>query len=227
MKVSETQATVTVKNTGNIRGAEVVQLYVTPPNGGVFRPAKELKGFERIELEAGQSATVTFDLDCRSFALWQGDWVVEGGVYSIEIGSSSEDIRLKCDLEISGEKIDNTIPVSSVYYSLAKTPSKADFEAVLGRALPETPKPKRKKGSFDRSATICEMKESSLIMKLLYGIINLFFALRFGKKRFSDPTCRMMLISVTDNPIRALEICSGGALPEFLSKFIVWLSNLI
>ena len=71
------------------------------------------------------------------------------------------------------------------------------------------------------------MKESSLIMKPIYGIIKLFFAMRYGKKKDTDPTCRMMLVSVTDNPFRALEICSGGALPEFLSKFIIWLANLI
>ena len=225
LKVSDTQATVTVKNIGSIRGAEVVQLYVTPQKGGVFRPARELKGFERIELEPGESATVTFALNNRSFAVWQGEWVVEGGIYGVEIGSSSEDIRLRSNIEISGDTIKDTLSPSSVYCSLSKIPSKSDFETVLGRAVSETPK--IKKGRFDKSATICEMKESSLTMKLIYGIIKLFFALRYGKKKDTDPTCRMMLISVTDNPIRSLEICSGGALPEFLSKSIIWVANLI
>ena len=225
LKVSDTQATVTVKNIGNTRGAEVVQLYVASPKGGVFRPAKELKGFERIELEPGESATVTFALDNRSFAVWQGEWMVEGGIYGIEVGSSSEDIRLRCNLEISGDTIKDTLSPCSVYYSLSQRPTKADFETILGIAISKTPK--SKKGSFDRSATICEMKESSLTMKLIYAIIKLFFSLRYGKKKDTDPTCRMMLISVTDNPIRSLEICSGGALPEIVSKTIIWLANLI
>ena len=225
LKVSDTYVTVTVKNIGNCHGAEVIQLYVTPPSSGTFRPAKELKGFERIELEAGQSATVTFTLDNRSFSVWQDDWVVEGGIYGIEIGSSSEDIRLRCNLEISGDTIKEPMSPSSLYYSLSSIPSKTDFETILGRSVLEAHK--IKKGSFDRNSTIFEMKESSLIMKLIYGIINLFFSLRYGKKKDTDPTCRMMLISVTDNPIRSLEICSGGALPEFLSNFIIWLANLI
>ena len=225
LKLSADQVSVTVKNSGRLRGAEVVQLYVTPPKGGLFRPDKELKGFERVELDAGQSVTVTFTLDNRSFALWQGGWVVEGGVYGIEIGSSSEDIRLSAKIELDGDRIERTLPSSSWYYSLCGKPTKSDFETILGRTISEAPE--RKKGSFDRGCTICEMKEASLSMKLIYGIIKLFFSLRYGKKRDSDPTCRMMMISVTDNPIRALEICSGGALPEFLSKFIVGLANLI
>ena len=150
--------------------------------------------------------------------------MIEDGIYGIEIGASSENIRLSCSIEIAGDKIQPS-PPSSVYCSLSQRPSKSDFESIWGKPISTGSTPQ--KGSFDRSATICEMKESSLIMKLIYGIIKLFFAIRYGKKKDTDPTCRMMLVSVTDNPFRALEICSGGALPEFLSKLIIKIANLI
>ena len=66
--------TVCVTNTGDRAGAEVVQLYIAPPAGGIHRPAKELKGFLKVFLEPGQTKTVGFQLEDRSFALWNGGW---------------------------------------------------------------------------------------------------------------------------------------------------------
>ncbi len=87
---------VTVTNTGAVIGKEVVQLYVGAPNSEVRRPVRELKGFEKIELMPGESKTVTFTLDKRSFAYYESaihDWFVEGGCYEISVGSSSRDTR--------------------------------------------------------------------------------------------------------------------------------------
>ena len=99
MKDTDTlTAAVTVKNTGNRPGKTVVQLYVgrTQP-GNVIRPLRELKGFEKIFLNPGESRDVTFTLDKRSFAYWNEaihDWHVESGWYGLEIGHSSRDIAL-------------------------------------------------------------------------------------------------------------------------------------
>ena len=60
MKIQEQQVSVTIKNTGAIAGAEVVQLYIAPPEEGIFRPKKELKGFARVELQLGEAKTVCF-----------------------------------------------------------------------------------------------------------------------------------------------------------------------
>ena len=91
-------ATVTVKNTGSRPGKTVVQLYAgrTQP-GNVIRPVRELKGFDKVFLNPGEEKDVTFTLDKRSFAYWNekiGDWHVETGWYSVEIGHSSRDIVL-------------------------------------------------------------------------------------------------------------------------------------
>lgn len=92
----------TVKNTGSVKGDEVVQLYVNDIVSSVITPLKELKGFERITLEAGESKIVEFNLDFDSFKLLNKnyEWVVEKGEFDIMLGSSSEDIRLSQTVEI-------------------------------------------------------------------------------------------------------------------------------
>ena len=90
-------ATVTVKNVGDRAGKTVVQLYVGDCESSVFRPVRELKGFEKVLLQPGESKEVGFTLDSRAFAFWDAglhDWRVESGDFRIEIGRSSRDIAL-------------------------------------------------------------------------------------------------------------------------------------
>ena len=85
-----------VKNTGSVDGAEVVQLYVAPPAGGVERPAKELRGFEKVCVEAGKAASVSIDVPVRAFTRFDEashSWVVDPGEWKVLVGSSSADIR--------------------------------------------------------------------------------------------------------------------------------------
>ena len=85
----------TVTNTGERAGREVVQLYVSPSSSPVARPAQELKAFAQATLQAGESAMVQFEITDEMFQYWaagQG-WTVASGEYSIRIGSSSRDIR--------------------------------------------------------------------------------------------------------------------------------------
>lgn len=92
-----------VTNTGNLRGKEVVQLYVADTKSSVARPPKELKGFAKVELAPGETKTIEFTLDDRSFAFYDPEkkrWIVEPGAFEILIGSSSRDIRAKATLEM-------------------------------------------------------------------------------------------------------------------------------
>jgi beta-glucosidase len=90
-----------VTNTGNRVGQEVVQLYVHDVHSSLPRPAQELKGFEKVTLDARETKTVTFTLNPRSFSFWhtglkQGaGWHLEAGEFEVRIGASSRDIRHK------------------------------------------------------------------------------------------------------------------------------------
>ena len=106
-------ATVTVKNTGRRAGKTVAQLYVRAGTGEVIRPVRELKGFEKVGLEPGESKDVSFTLDKRAFACWNTalhDWHVESGEYAIEVGQSSRQIDVS-----AGVRVESTVRVPVRY----------------------------------------------------------------------------------------------------------------
>ena len=90
--------TVTVTNSGDVAGKEVVQLYVRDEQASVQRPEKELRGFRKIELSPGESRQVRFELAARDFSFYStrhGRWIAESGDYQLLVGASSRDIRLR------------------------------------------------------------------------------------------------------------------------------------
>jgi beta-glucosidase len=98
------QVSMTLKNSGQRAGAEVVQLYLHQAKASADRPPEELKGFRRVMLLAGQSQTVTFTLDPRAMSFYsvaKHAWVAEPSVFDAMIGASSRDIRLKGSFELT------------------------------------------------------------------------------------------------------------------------------
>ncbi|MBQ9263701.1 MAG: fibronectin type III-like domain-contianing protein, partial [Clostridia bacterium] len=106
MRDTDTQTvTVTVKNTGSREGKAVVQLYIGAVDGDIIRPVRELKGFEKVALQPGESKDVAFTLDKRSFAYWNTalhDWHVATGQYVIEVGDSSRHLPLRTEITVTG-----------------------------------------------------------------------------------------------------------------------------
>ena len=96
-----------VTNTGKSAGKEVVQLYIRDLTGSAIRPEKELKGFEKVFLEPGETKTVTMELNKRSFAWYNTelhDWFAASGDYEILVGASSRDIRLTETLHLNSSQ---------------------------------------------------------------------------------------------------------------------------
>ena len=115
----EVEVSLTVKNTGKFDGKEIVQLYVSDKTGVEIRPEKELKGFEKVSLKAGEAKTVKFTLNQRSFAYWNTDtneWYAPSGTYEIKIAASSRDIRLtaQIDLTSTGKKAFTITPQTTM-----------------------------------------------------------------------------------------------------------------
>ena len=88
---------VTVKNTGDVEGEEVVQLYIRDLVASVTRPVQELKGFDKINLKAGASKTVKFELTDQELGFYdnQRQFIVEPGTFEIMVGGSSVDVMKK------------------------------------------------------------------------------------------------------------------------------------
>jgi beta-glucosidase len=95
-----------VKNVGKLAGDEVVQLYIYDEFASTPRPIKELKGYRRLFMNPGETRKVTFHLPVNQLAFYDNDLslVVESGTIKVMVGSSSEDIRLRDEFEIIGQK---------------------------------------------------------------------------------------------------------------------------
>jgi beta-glucosidase len=132
------EVSLTITNTGARAGAEIVQLYVGDPVASVYRPAQELRGFRKLELEPGASQRVTLELGKRAFAYWHAarrEWVVEGGEFQLRVGSSSRDIRLTETIMLSGGDVSAPLTVNSTYGEFLADPNACEWlHATLMRA---------------------------------------------------------------------------------------------
>jgi beta-glucosidase len=94
----DVKVTATVRNSGSRTGAEVVQVYVEPPQGGVARPVRELKAFTKISLAPGESKAVVLTIPHDELAYWDPGtkgWVVTAGSYTARVGDSSRSLPVK------------------------------------------------------------------------------------------------------------------------------------
>ncbi len=211
LKVENDVVTCTVKNVGQVVGKEIAQLYIGAKDSEIYRPEFELKGFEKVELEPGESKEIHFALTERSFAIWDGNWKVPSGTYSIAVGRNSREMCLQTDIVkmgIGAECFSERLRQAPMWYSnLQGVPEKSDLETLIGRKIEEAP---LKKGNFTMENTVMEMKDYSFIMKLMYKVAELYVASGFGWKRdYSNPEFRMMLCSVADASLSGIKINSG------------------
>ncbi len=93
-----------VTNSGDREGAEVAQLYVSDPSANAQRPERELKGFAKVRLAAGETKHVTLDLDARAFSYWSESahkWTIDPGKFVLRVGDSSENTPLTADITLN------------------------------------------------------------------------------------------------------------------------------
>lgn len=159
LTVNPEGAEFTLTNTGNRDGAEVAQLYIGMKDGKVFRPAKELKGFQKVFLKAGESRRVHSPFDDKTFRYWNvrtDQWETEGGTYTIMIGASCLDIRLRTETEIEGTT--DTYPyytnrMPSYYSGLIGQVEDQEFQELLGYPIPSG----KWNGDLTVNDAICQM----------------------------------------------------------------------
>lgn len=159
LKVTAEGITLTVTNTGEMDGAEVVQMYVGLPEAEVFRPEKELKGFAKIFLKKGESREVSISFDDKTFRYWNdktGGWETEGGSYTIMVGASVMDIRLTGSVSIAGTTKTNPCTkeeLPSYYTGKIRQVEDTEYTKLLGRPIPDG----SWSGELGRNDAICQM----------------------------------------------------------------------
>ncbi len=220
LKIEGNRVSCSVTNTGDLPGSETLQLYVSPPKGPFYRPVRELRAFKKVFLNPGQKKRVSFILPERSFALWNQGWVIPGGTYTLEIGKNCEEILLTGSLEKPEIKL-NPPEVPDWYFSPEGAPTQEDFEGLLGHPVKEKP---LQKGSFTMENTVMEMKDCSLIMKMMYWGMETVMSMKFGgKKDYSDPGFRMLMASSADSSLSGMKIC--GKMNNHLLEGLLDLAN--
>ena len=210
LKVEGRTVTCKIKNTGNVLGKEIVQLYIEYKGNEQYRPLRELKSFIKVELKPKEEKLVRFQLNGRSFAIWENGWTIPSGVYAICIGSSSEKMELTQEIPLMDEESQQAISEKKLpnwYYNPKGTPTQKEFEQLIGRSIVEkTPK----KGEFTMENTVIEMKEDSVIMKILYKVIEKVVAKGFGgKPDYENPSFKMMFYSAADCSLTGIKVNTG------------------
>ena len=223
LTVTDKEATFTLKNTGKMDGAEVAQLYVSKPDGDVFRPAKVLKGFAKVFLKAGESKKVTIKLDDKAFRYFNMDtnrFEVEGGDWIVMIGASVADIKLSGTVSVqgTGAKSPYDRQKFSKYFSGdIKNISDAEFEALLGRPIPDG----HWSGTLDMNDAICQLYYSkSGLARFVYKIMSNMLNKSIGKGK---PDLNITFIY--NMPFRGIAKMAGGMCTMEMAEGILTTCN--
>ncbi len=206
-----------LKNTGDVSGYEIAQLYVADKESTVYRPEKELKAFKKVWLNPGEIKEVKLILNKRAFAFYNvniNDWCVESGEFDLLVGASSADIRLSATVNVSGttENIPDYSAVAPAYYSgdVQNVPAE-QFAAVLGRELPPVNyDPNRALGIQDTFESCSHTKNGARFYKLLSIVVPAGFAQAIALQ----------------TPFRDFISMSGGVFSEQMADGLVkWISG--
>ncbi len=222
LSVTEDGVKFTITNTGKRDGAEIAQLYVGKSQSGRIRPKKELKGFKKVWIKAGESVEVEIPFDDKTFRYFStvsNKWEIEGGEYQIYVGKNVADIVLTGTITKEGTITElpydiETLPsyktgkVRNVHYE--------EFEKLYAKPLPE-----EKVGPLDINDALCQMKDAkSGLCRLVYKILKNNLDKSYEK---GVPDLNTMFIY--NMPFRAISKMSGGMVSREMVESIVTIAN--
>jgi beta-glucosidase len=223
--VTRDAAVFTLKNTGNADGAEVAQLYVSAKCSGIYRPEKELKGFAKVFLKAGEIRKVTIQLDDKAFRYFNVNtdkFEIEDGEYEILIGASVSDIKLSGAIHVEGTN--GPIPydrakMESYYSGRIRQVPDSEFEALLGHKIPSGNWDSS--GLLDMNDAICQMYYAkSWIARLAYKILT-----NMLKKAEKKGKPDLNLLFIYNMPFRGIAKMTGGMVTMEMAEGILTAAN--
>ncbi len=217
----------TVKNIGNVDGAEIVQLYVKDRESTIFRPEKELKGFKKVFLKAGEEKEISFELDSRSFSYYNiliNGWHIESGDFDILIGASSRDIRLEASVYVASANEDAPIPdyrkTAPDYYNMENVNTSVENSQFIALGVNPVGNEPIRKGDFDINSSVDQVA-ASRVGKVIYGALSLGGSIVAMGTENPD----MIKKTVTTMPLRSFSGFTGGIVPEMSVQGLVDLCN--
>ena len=223
LQLGEKGASFTLTNTGSIDGAEVAQLYIRAQNPSVYRPAKELKGFKKVFLKAGESKQVAIPLDDKAFRYWNSvtnRFETDGGTYDILIGASVQDIRLTAAVEVKGTEApacEDRAKLPDYFSGSVKNIPDAEFEALLGHEIPDG----KWSGTIQANDAIAQLYyarslKARLVWKIMNGMLN---------KSIEKGQPDLNVTFIYNMPIRAIGKMAGGMVSQEMCDGILDIVN--
>ena len=217
--VSPKGVTFEITNVGDVDGKEIAQLYVGLRETVMIRPVKELKGFIKVSLKAGETKKVNIPFDDKTFRYFNvntDSWEVEKGIYDIYVGASSDDIRITSVIEQAGSEAEppyDKVKLPNYAVGNFRNISDDEFEILLGRQIPDGSLPFYKKNRLvvDYNTTVKELRYSKRWIGRLVGKAIPWFArvlAKIGKRELSNT----LVMGVVHQPMRGWSRFSGGGL---------------
>ena len=219
LKVDDKGVSFEITNTGNVDGKEISQLYVGLQGSGIIRPVKELKGFDKVFLKAGETKKVSIPFDDKTFRYFNvktNKWEIEKGTYDIYVGASSNDIRLTATIFQKGTEAELPYDIKALpNYALGNLRNLPDqeFELLLGHPIPsgELPFYKKNRMVVDYNTTMRELRYSKRWVGRLVGKAIPWFTrvlIKFGNRELANT----LIMGVVHQPMRGMSRFSGGGL---------------
>lgn len=223
LRVDDEGVTFKVTNTGKCDGAEIAQLYVGMKGGKVFRPAKELKGFAKVFLKAGESEDVTISFDDKTFRYWNvktNAWEIEGGTYQVMVGANVADIRLEAEVAITGTGAEipyDQAKLPSYYGGNVQNVQAAEFTELLGTPIPDG----SWKGELGVNDAICQLNHAkSGLARLIYRILT-----NMKEKSEAKGKPDLNILFIYNMPFRGIAKMTGGAVSMDMVRGMVLVVN--
>jgi len=229
----EYEVSLTVKNTGAVAGSEIAQLYVKNNESEIFKANKELRAFDKVYLEPNEEKQITFSLNKRSFAYYNttiSDWHVDSGLYEIQVGASSRDIRLKEGIKIEindAVTVPNYKETAPDYYNLMNDVFEMDgkqFEVLYDKKLPK--RDKEKGDPYTELSTMIEVREK-FVGKLLFNMIKkqALGMVESDNSEVEEGNLAMLEAIIEEMPLRSLGMMGGDKLPKYFVDGMVMMLN--
>ena len=219
IEVDQNGVSVTVTNTGERDGAEVVQLYVACDDSKIYRPKKELKGFAKVFLAAGESQRITIPFDDKTFRYFDTEsntWAVEDADYDICLAKNAHEVVLSSVLHVAGKKAADNAPTCYKNADI-KNVSDADFEALLGHAIPDG----KWSGEITENDALCQLYYAKgAFARFLYRTLT---SLKEKADAKGKPDINIMFIY--NMPIRAIAKMSNGMVSKKMTEDILFMIN--
>ena len=221
IRAEKDRVTFTIANAGVRDGAEVAQVYVSCKDGNVFRPKKELKGFAKVFLKAGESRTVSVSLDDKAFRYFNvktNRWEVESGIYTISVASDAAHVRLSANIRVEGTNAPAPYGALPGYESGRITRiSEEEYRDLLGHPIPDG----HWGGELTRNDAICQLHYAKTgAARLVYKILT-----HMKEKSEAKGIPDLNILFVYNMPFRALAKMSGGLMSDRMVDDVVLLVN--